>query len=305
MKQYRGKRNRSLYYEGVIETAILKTCRQINREARHLPLMLNTLNFLNPSDAHHFLGFKILPSQRTLLRALHVNVRGTEDFNGIFSNHLIPQLAELSLNHIGITMQGRIELEWFTEWKWLETCLAQFKGLTSIDLVIGSGIISSAAKRRIAEELKKKILAAPTAPSNPLKRKASQTIPTDETGILTQAGNTPVGLSWSDTISVKTSGREIKANQTPTPKDERSRDVMIVCDLTSKYERLERYARSYDPEVSSVKIRLGKTLEAATEGDEEEFERLAEDVIGTLEAHLANIIASRGLMPWRLSPIRQ
>ena len=48
MKQYNMHRKRSPYFKGTIETALLSTCRLINKEARHIPLSINTLFICKP-----------------------------------------------------------------------------------------------------------------------------------------------------------------------------------------------------------------------------------------------------------------
>ena len=47
LKQH-GSRRKSPYFKGTIETALLSTCRQIKKEAKHLPLSINTFSFANP-----------------------------------------------------------------------------------------------------------------------------------------------------------------------------------------------------------------------------------------------------------------
>jgi len=47
LEQY-GRRRKSPYYKGTIETALLSTCRQVNDETRHIPLSTNPISFRIP-----------------------------------------------------------------------------------------------------------------------------------------------------------------------------------------------------------------------------------------------------------------
>ena len=299
LKQY-GNRRESPYYKGIIETALLSTCRQINKEARHLPLSINTLSFISPFQAYRFIGFKLLSSQKHLVKSIHVDVHGIVDFHGVFVHYLVAELGKLMLSHLSITLQGRIEAEWFTESKCFETCLLGLKGLASFDLIIGSGVIKDVTKGKIVDALRKKLLQAPETAKNPLKRKVSAD-PTKNT-VVPAPGTQKVAKGSSTAKARKTAGRNVKTKKPTLSIVTTGPDPELVTGLTKKYDRLDEYARTFDSEATSVKIRLGRAYEAAREGKDKDFETLAEDILGTLEAHFERIVAARTLAPYQLSP---
>lgn len=300
MKQY-DRWRRSPYFKGKIETALLSTCRQINKEARHIPLSINTLSFIDPFHAYRFLGFGVVPSQKQLLTSVHIDVHGMGDFHGLFVGYLMPELAKMSLKHLGVTLQGRIEGDWFTKIKCLEKCLAQVKDLATFDLVIGSGVIHKAAKDKIVDALRKKLVKEPEAANNPLKRKAGTDDPVESAEILAR-GSKKLARASSLTAKPRMNpGKKSKTKEAPVLENKSWPDEKLVKDMIHKYDRLEGYARTYDERATSVKIRLERAYEAATEGKKEEFETLAEDILSTLEAHFAKIVTSRNLLPYPLS----
>ncbi len=294
MSQY-GSRRKCPYFRGNIEVALLSTCRQINQEARHLPLSINTLSFSDSFQAYRFLGFGVLPSQRQLVKSVHVDVHGIGDLHGIFRQYLMPQLAKLMLRHFAITLQGRIEAKWFTEFNCLETCLLEVKGLASFDLVIGSGVIND-VKSKIVETIRRKLVEAPVAAQNPLKRKASDDILVEDAAIPARGSR-----KVATTKSKKIAGWKVKTKKHSTSEITAVQEQESVSGLIKKYDRLKEYACTYDPEATSVKIRLGRAYEAASEGNDQEFETLAEDILRTLDAHLAKMVASRTLVPYQSS----
>lgn len=305
MSQY-GSHRKSPYFKGTIEVALLSTCRQINQEARQLPLLLNTLSFETPFEAYRFLGFGVLPSQRQLVKSVHVNVHVIEDLLHdvhslnkslvIFRQYFLPQLAKMTLRHLAITLQGRIDTEWFPELIWSDTGLSGVRGLASFDLVIGSGVIDDTVKCEFAETVRRKLMEAPVVAQNPLKRKASDDILVDDAAIPAW-GSRKVTTTESKMIA----GWKAKTKKHTTSNITAVQEQESVSGLMKKYDRLREYACTYDSEATFVKIRLGRAYDAASQGNDQEFETLAEDILGTLEAHFAKIVASRTLVPYQLS----
>lgn len=301
MKQY-GEARRVPFFKGRIDTALLRTCRQINKEARHIPLSINTLSFVNPFHAYRFLGFGVVPSQKNLLKSVHVDVHGLGDFHGLFSGYLLPELAKISLMHLSVTLQGRIEVDWFTKIKCLEKCLSQVKGLTSFDLVIGSGVILGPKKDKIVDALRKKLVTTPEAMNNPLKRKVSDDNSVEAAENLRSASKKKTAMG--STITTKSGRKSRKKGRTKKDsllEKEPGPDEELVRNLVEKYGRLEDYARAHDEQATSVEIRLGRAREAAIEGKVPEFEKLAKDILDTLEVQFTKIITSRNLLPYPLS----
>jgi len=299
LKAY-GHRRKSTYYKGTVDTALLGTCRQINKEARHLPLSINMLSFVSPFQAYRFLGFKVQPAQKQLIKSVHVDVHGIQDFHATFAHYLVVELAKLSslsLSHLSITLQGRIEADWFTKDRCFEICLLEVKGLASFDLIIGSRVIKDVTKGKIVDALRKKLLKASEPATNPLKRKASADVPMEETAVPSQGSK-----KVATTKSRKTGERKAKTEKlSPSKEDITGPSPDSVNGLMKKYDRLVDYARAYDPEASSVKIGLEKAREAANEGKNEDLERLAEDILSTLEAQYARIATAHNLVPYQLS----
>ncbi|KAI9881297.1 MAG: hypothetical protein M1830_005583 [Pleopsidium flavum] len=300
MKQY-DRRRRSFYFKGKIDTALLSTCRQVNKEARHIPLSINKLSFASPFHAYRFLGFGVASSQKQLVRSVHIDVHGMEDFHGLFVGYLLPELAKMSLKHLGVTLKGRIEADWFTKIKCLEKCLTQVNGLTTFDLVIGSGVISKVAKDKIVDALRKKIVKDPGAANNPLKRKATTDDPVESTETPARASKKLARASSLAAKREKNLEKKSKTKKAPVQEDNSWPHEKLIKDLLHKYAQLKEYARTYDERATSVKIRLERAYEAATEGKEEEFEKLVEGILITLEAHFAKIVTSRKLLPYPLS----
>lgn len=298
--QQSGSYRKSPCFKGTIETALIKTCRQVNQEARHLPLSINTLSFISPFQAYSFLGFEVVPAQKQFVKSVHVDVHGIGDFHRIFGSYLVPQFAKLTLSHLSVTLQGGINAEWFTKVTCLETCLLKVKGLTSFDLVIGSGVIKDTTKGEIVDGLRKKLLKTPETAKNPLKRKAGVDVPVEDAAVPTQGGK-KVARGSSSTKSRKTAGRKAKAKKRTIPKVIAGPDPESVTGLMKKYDQLDEYARTYDPQANSVRIRLGKAHEAASEGNEDEFDRVAKDILATLEAHFAKIVKTRSQVPYQPS----
>lgn len=296
LTRYQGDRSSS-FFRGTIYTALLSTCRQINREARHLPLSLNTFCFVDPLYAVRFIGFGLAPAQRQLVKSIQVDITGMGEFHELFSACLVPQLMKMSLNHLSITIKGRLGEEWFTKAKCLETSLSRVKGLTSFDLVIGSGIIEAKVKSRIVGAIRKKLVETTQPVQNPLKRKADPDTPIEDVECSVRPGKKPAKRPSGK----KAAARKSKDIKQVVPEQAVQRDPELVSALMIKHDLLKDYAHAYDSDAASVKIRLGRALEAAREGNDVEFEKLAEDILATLEAHYARITTSRGLVPYSLA----
>ena len=62
----------SRYHRGTIHTALLRTCRQVNKEAKHIPFTINRLCFAGPLSALHFFAFRLPSTVASFVKAVHV-----------------------------------------------------------------------------------------------------------------------------------------------------------------------------------------------------------------------------------------
>lgn len=62
----------SNYHRGTIHTALLQSCRQINKEARHFPLTINILCFNGPLSALYFFAYHLPPTVANFARGIHI-----------------------------------------------------------------------------------------------------------------------------------------------------------------------------------------------------------------------------------------
>ena len=100
-----GEQRRSLNHRGTIHTALLRTCRQTNKEARHLPLTINCLCFSSPILALNFLGFKLPSTIREFVTGFHVEYHIRADTYSVI-RLLVSQLAVMKVTNLGITLKG-------------------------------------------------------------------------------------------------------------------------------------------------------------------------------------------------------
>lgn len=112
-----------------------------------------------------------------------------EDCNGVFGEYLVPQLAKLKLSHLSITLQGRVETGLFTGWftnieSWA-TRISMAKELASLNLVIGSEMITDAIVGKIVDAFRRKLLQDPEAEKTLLKRSTSGDWSLDSTAVPT------------------------------------------------------------------------------------------------------------------------
>lgn len=138
----------STNHRGTIHTALLGTCRQVYKEAGHLPLSLNKLNFPSALYALDFLGFIMVPTQKTLVTAIHIEFYFHE-FNSPTWSLLLRQLAKLPITQLSLTIKGGYAKEALLGHQCFSNRLAAYmKGLKSFDVTLGSGLITKKIKVR-------------------------------------------------------------------------------------------------------------------------------------------------------------
>lgn len=102
-----GKQRKCTSHRGSIHTALLGTCRQIYKEAHHLPLTINKLCFASPLFAHDFLGFLLAPTQRDLMTSMHIEFHMRE-FVDLSWLPLMRELVKMPITHLTLTVKGGV-----------------------------------------------------------------------------------------------------------------------------------------------------------------------------------------------------
>ena len=289
--QQTGKKRWSTNFRGRIDTAILSTCRQINKEARHIPLANTELFFTGPSQALHFLGFQLAPTQQHLVKALHFYINGWHDLHGVPLGHLIAELAKIELKHLSVTVRGALAKGEFTDHSCFQYRFLELKDLKSFSLVIGSGIIEAKEKREIIESIQQRMIRK-LMPRKTLKRTASKLVEDVHSEEPAKAAKHSSEVSSFTRGALKTksmlgSGELNNENSAPTQQAETAKD------LRKRYDGLAEYAHSFDNAAALVCIRLKQANQAVEGADEETFEKLALSIVQTLEEQTAKVLMAR------------
>ena len=165
----RGIQRSSVNHRGKIHTALLGTCRQIYKEARHLPLTLNRLCFASPLDALDFIGFTLAPSVKSLFTGLEVEFHFYE--GGWV--YLLRQLAKMQITHLGLTVKGGYPAESIKGHTCFIDRFAVIKTLKSFNLNLTSYQISKRLNSEIEEELREKLIEGYVAKHEETEQKKS------------------------------------------------------------------------------------------------------------------------------------
>ena len=152
-----GERRKSQFHRGTIHTSLLRTCRQVYREAANLPLTLNKLSFNSPLFALDFLGFQLAPTQRHLVTGMHVEYHISE-FGVSSWQLLIRELVKMPLTHLGLTIKGGYPKELLLDHHCFTDRFKKLKQLKSFDLVLGSGMITEVDKDDLVEEMRTRLI---------------------------------------------------------------------------------------------------------------------------------------------------
>ncbi|KAI9700848.1 MAG: hypothetical protein M1836_002218 [Candelina mexicana] len=275
-----GRHRTSSFLRGRIDTAILYTCRQINLEGStgsSLPLGNNVPSFPNTFSAFHFVASGVAPTQKQLVRSLHVDIQGMGELHTASYQCFLVELSKMSVKHLSITLRGAISEDWLIEAGCLENGLKPIKGLEKFDLTIGCGYISKKTKDSVVKSLRKALLGKSSSATKAKKGngskggKAKSGIAFDQT---TPASATPT------TVKSTRYGKKVASEPSVSPE--------IRDELLQKYQRLAEYAEAIDGALS-VKIRLELALKAAEDGNSAGFDTLAKGIVVTLEEQFTNI----------------
>ena len=152
-----GEQRRTGYHRGTIHTAVLQTCRQINSEARHLPLTLNTLSFASPLYAVDFFGFKLQPKMKHLITGIHMEYHVRQDMHH-FWQILVPELAKRKLVHLGLTVMGAYGKDAIVKHTCTTNRLLPLENLKTIELNLPSYHLTSKDRTECQEYFKEKLI---------------------------------------------------------------------------------------------------------------------------------------------------
>lgn len=171
----------SQHHRGTIHTALLGTCRQVYKEAGHLPLSLNTINFSSALYGLEFLGFSLVPSRKELVTSVHM-----ESYHNDFLDPgwqlLIKHLAKMPITHLGLTIKGGYTKEALLGYKHFSNCFAAvMKGLKSLDVILSSGLIGNKVKEEFQEKMRETLIKGYKRPKGTKSNKAKRNA-TSETG---------------------------------------------------------------------------------------------------------------------------
>lgn len=292
--QQTGKDRVSINFKGKVDTAILSTCRQINKEARHIPLTTTNLSFLGPFQALHFLGIQLAPNQRHLVKALHFQINGWADIYGAPLKHLMAEIAKVPLKHLSVTVTGAIDKEWFKENSAIEERLLQIKGLESFNILIGSGTIQAKDKKEIIERMQPRMIEKGTLiRKKTLKRTASNLAGDVHPQRPAKAAKLSPNVNSSARGARKTKATKLENGEANIVISTIKQQLDTAKKLNQRYAVLSDYAHTFDYAASSVCIRLKQAHQAMEEVDEVTFETLASSIVRTLEEQTARIFKAR------------
>lgn len=136
-----GKQRTSPYHRGTIHTALLSSCRQVYKEARHIPLSTNRLCFATPLHALNFLGFSLAPTVKDFVTSFHVEFHYAE-FLLTTWNFALKQLAKMAIAHLSLTVKGSVTKQSFLGHTCFTNVFSVLKELKSLDITIGSHMIT-------------------------------------------------------------------------------------------------------------------------------------------------------------------
>lgn len=309
------RKSPNAYHRGTIHTAILGTCRQIYKEASHLPLSLNTLNFSSAIYTLDFLGFSLAPTQKALMTSIHVEFY-FQEFPTTSWQLLLKQLAKMPITHLGLTIKGGYSKEAFLGHKCFANRFASaMKGIKSFDVILASGMFSKKIKEDIQEEIREILIKGYKRPNEPKsKTKRNSTSEPDGSKKPTKKVKKPLVSSTfisrasiykDDYLTSRQTKHQVKLVHSPksgrlgmkSQKPERqvaeaARNRARQALLT-QYDQLKQYAISMDHDAAPVRFRLEDARQTAEALDESKFENLAHDIIITLEERFDKIATAR------------
>ncbi|MCJ1472594.1 hypothetical protein MMC13_001243 [Lambiella insularis] len=299
-----GTSRTSPYHRGTIDTAIVTTCRQINKEACHLPLAINRLWYSSSVYALFFVTVLLQPTQRHLIRNFHVDIRGFAEVHSVPLQLLIGELAKLHITEFGATVMGPFSKDWFFAHSCFSTKFERLKHLESFNLVIGSAFIKEKDKEAIVDKVRSQLINRKCGIEGPNTSPALNTRSKSfkrDAEAFGDSANTEKPIKHPRTTRVVTTSKSKKkakvndlhpAQRAIKPSDGEAKKLLVE-KLCRKYAQLELYAHTFDFGTSAVGLRLPKALAAAKEGCEGEFQHLFDSIMRTLDEKLGATISAR------------
>ena len=283
-------------HRGKIDTAILATCRQINREARHLPLTINELVFKDPVYALHFFGSQLQPVQRNLVQRVSIELSGLEDVYGKATRLVIEHMAKLNIRWLSVTLKGRVMKEFFEAHSCFFEIFTPLKqSLRGFHLVIGSGAIKEDDKRIIAADLEERLTRKLVHTSANVPKRAAPKAGPEQPG--------PKRLKVTSGSTAQTPSKKLSSGMYYHCSGNwggMGKRLAVQGNLLGRYQGLEAYALASPSGASAVSIRLSTAREAAKEGKAHEYDHLAASITATLDEQLSAQVSARkslGLAP--------
>ena len=169
-----GKQRKCSNHRGSIHTALLGTCRQINNEARNLPLTRNRLCFNSPLYALDFLGFQLASTQRDLVTGLDVEFYIGESSNSSWTL-LLRELSKMPITHLGLTVKGKYPLGAVSEHVCFTNRFKVLKNLKTFDLILTPTSISKSEEKETQETMREALIKDYIRPKKPGKSKMKRT----------------------------------------------------------------------------------------------------------------------------------
>ena len=310
-----GKQRCSGFFKGKINTGILLTCRQINSEARHVPLTVNKLSFQSSLYALNFFGFYLAPSQRNLVTSMHLDVGGIPELHHSSFRMLMKQLSTYKITHLAVTFMGWLDKSYFANHDCFTVALGPLEDLKSFDLILGSQDITKKDKKEIQESIREilvkgyvKVLPAPKLRVRKMNGDRKVAISEESSQeVLSKRKASPGGSAIAPKKNVKKTKTAHNERATTHSSSNTTTYTSLQSmreNLLKHYVSLDAYARTFDVNATAVKIRLDQTRGAAEAVDLKLFEEKAASVLKTftekqnaLEEQLAKIKGARAQLP--------
>ena len=217
----------SQYHRGTIHTALLRTCRQIYKEASNLPLILNRPCFDNHVGILNFVGFCLTPKTRTQVTKIQLEMK-IEDMYHPLWQQAVRRLQALPITRLGVTFRGGYTFETIMEHTRFLKLFGEFNQLQDFNPSFASAKIDEQDKKRLIEEFCSTVL-----------QQVRNVGPSDKTSDrLTNGNQKPL----EPVTRVRTSAKKVM--NSPAPK------VVIMCVLSLPSGAWHRFHKSLsDPQI--------------------------------------------------------
>lgn len=147
----------SQYHRGTIHTALLRTCRQVYKEAGNLPLMLNRPSFNDHVGILNFVGFCLTPKTRMHVTKVQLEM-DIEDMHRPLWQQAVRRLKTLPITQLGVTFRGGYTFGTIMEHQCFLKLFAEFNQLQNFNPTFASAKIDQLDKTRLIEEFRSIVL---------------------------------------------------------------------------------------------------------------------------------------------------